>query len=113
MMQIRACTFSLIYVTESTVSFFYIVLTIVAMEPESSSTGTKRKRNVLTLEKKLEIVNELKKGATPAALSVQYDVPRSTIYDIKCKSDEIKKFASQMESQDGSTTCLFQTFEVT
>lgn len=71
------------------------------MEPEPSSTGTKRKRNVLTLEKKLEIVNELKKGVTPAALSVQYDVPRSTIYDIKSKSDEIEKFASQMESQDG------------
>lgn len=66
-----------------------------------STSGTKRKRNVLTLEKKLEIVNALKKGVSASALSVQFDVPRTTINDIKKQSEEIIKFASQMESQDG------------
>lgn len=102
---LRSCKFaralSLLFVVQSSVSYFYIVLTIVTMEAQSSSSGTKRKRNVLTLEKKLEIVNALKKGATASALSVQFDVPRTTINDIKKQSDDIVKFASQMESQDG------------
>lgn len=69
------------------------------MEPTTSS-GTKRNRVVLSLEKKLEIIKELKKGATPTALSIRYDVPRQTISDLKKKADEIETFTSQMESVD-------------
>lgn len=73
------------------------------MEPQPSNSGTtkKRKRNVLTLEKKLEIIEHLKKGATAVGLSVQFDVPRTTINDIKKNADEIVKYTSQMESYDG------------
>lgn len=66
----------------------------------STSSGTKRKRKVLTSEEKLEIIEQLKKGATAVALSVQYDVPRTTINDFKKNMDEIEKFASQMERLD-------------
>lgn len=71
-------------------------------QPSTSTAGTKkRKRNVLTFEKKLEIIEHLKKGATAVALSVQFDVPRTTINDIKKNADEIIKYTSQMESFDG------------
>lgn len=68
------------------------------MEPQTSN---KRKRNVLTLEQTLQIIGQLKKGATAVALSVQFGVPRSTINDLKKNASEIEKFASQMESYDG------------
>lgn len=73
------------------------------MEPQQpSSSGTqKRKRNVLTLAKKIEIINELKKGATAVSLSSRYDVPRTTINDIKKNASEIEQYASQMEATDG------------
>lgn len=70
------------------------------MEP-STSGSQKRKRNVLTFEKKLEIIAELKKGATAVALSAKFDVPRTTINDLKKNADEIEKYASHMESLDG------------
>lgn len=70
------------------------------MEPSSSGTQ-KRKRNVLTFEKKLEIIREIKKGVSAVALSTQFGVPRTTINDLKKNADEIERFASQMESMDG------------
>lgn len=74
------------------------------MEPGPSSSGAlakKRRREVLTIEKKLEIIDELQKGASAVALSARYDVPRTTINDLKKNADQIKAFASQMESLDG------------
>lgn len=73
------------------------------MEPSTSGDTQKRKRAVLTLEKKLEIIEALKKGATAVTLSVQFNVPRTTINDLKKKSTEIEQYASQMESLDGRT----------
>lgn len=67
----------------------------------ASPSGEKRSRIVLTIEKKLEIIKELDKGATAVALSVQFGVPRTTINDIKKNANEIQTFASQMESYDG------------
>lgn len=75
------------------------------MEPtpssSSASPGSKRIKTVLTLEKKLEIIKELKKGATATALSGRFGVPRTTINDLKRNADEIEKFSTQMESLDG------------
>lgn len=95
---------SSIFVIESSVCFYWFAYRhklYFTMEQPSTSTGAKRKRNVLTLEKKLEIIKELKKGVTATVLSVQFGVPRTTINDIKKQSDEIEKFASRLESQDG------------
>lgn len=71
------------------------------MEPQPSTSGVKRKRNVLTIEKKLEIIKELNKGVSAVTLSGQFQVPRTTINDIKKNADHIQKFASQMETHDG------------
>lgn len=74
-----------------------------ASSQSASSSGTRRTRNVLTIEKKLEIIDKLKKGATATALSNQYGIPRQTISDLKKNADDIQKFASQMESFAGSS----------
>lgn len=56
---------------------------------------------MLTIEKKIEIIGQLKKGVAATVLSERYDVPRTTINDLKKNADNILKFASQMESMDG------------
>ena len=50
----------------------YIVLVLLA-------STTRRKRSVLTLEKKLEIIGELKKGKSLRCVSGLYDVLKSTV----------------------------------
>lgn len=72
------------------------------MEQASTSTG-KRKRDVLSIEKKLELIKEIKKGATITTLSNQYGIPRTTINDLKKNADKIEEYASRMESLDGRT----------
>lgn len=67
---------------------------------EPSTSGTKRKRVVLTIGKKLEILAELKKGATPTNLAQKFDVARTTINDIKSNAAELEKFLTRMESGD-------------
>ena len=63
---------------------------LAASSYQNSMTGgssskvsvTKRKRSVLTLEKKLEIVAESKKSKSVRSVSGQFDVPKSTVSDI-------------------------------
>ena len=50
----------------------YIVLVSLA-------SSTRRKRSMLTLEKKLDIIGELKKGKSLRCVSGLYDVPKSTV----------------------------------
>ena len=45
----------------------------------SLASTTRRKRSMLTLEKKLEIIGELKKGKSLRCVSGLYDVPKSTV----------------------------------
>ena len=58
----------------------------------------KRKRVVLTLEKKLSILHRLKSGETQGKVAIEYGVGRSTIGDIKKTQDKLKSFASTMEN---------------
>lgn len=71
------------------------------MDPKPSTSTGKRKRDVLTIEKKLEIIREIKKGSSASSLSVQFGVPRTTISDLKKNADDIIQFATRMESLDG------------
>lgn len=80
----------------SFVNFF-----ICAMTSMSSPSTSKRKRNVLTVEKKLEILTKLDKGETHASLSLFYGVGKTTITDIKKNRDALQIFASTMDSGDG------------
>ena len=45
----------------------------------SLASTTRRKQSMLTLEKKLEIIGELKKGKSLRCVSGLYDVPKSTV----------------------------------
>lgn len=82
------------------------------MEASTSGSGsTKRKRDVLTIEKKVEIINELKKGVSASSLAVTHNLPRTTINDIKKKQDEILNFASQMEQLAGPVSKIRKTMK--
>lgn len=61
----------------------------------------KRKRVVLDLAKKFEIVGRLRKGESATSLSKIYNVPRTTINDLKRCGDKIEDHISKMESTDG------------
>ena len=58
-------------------SHLYSVLHYIILV--SLAYTTRRKRSVLTLEKKLEIIGELKKGKSLRCVSGLYDVPKSTV----------------------------------
>lgn len=66
------------------------------------SSNRKRKRDVVTIETKLQIINELNKGASAVGLSNKYGIPRTTINDLKKNAKQIEKFASQMQCVRGA-----------
>lgn len=57
----------------------------------------KRKRTVLTIEKKLEIVKKLKAGASIRATAEEYGLGKSTVGDLKRDGDKLEKFASTFD----------------
>lgn len=61
----------------------------------------KRKRVVLGLNQKLEIIKRLKKGETASSIALDYGVGRTTVNDIKRDADKIENHVSQMQSTDG------------
>ena len=58
----------------------------------------KRKRVVLTLEIKLEILNRLSKGVSQAQLAKEYGIGKTTVFDLKKNEDKIKAFAVSMDN---------------
>ena len=69
----------------------------------SSSTAAKRKRVILTIEKKLDVLKKkIDQGASLAAVAVEFGLGQSTFSDIKRGRKKILKFAT--ESTDPS--CL-------
>ena len=69
-----------------------------AIATAAAHCSRKRKRVVLTLEKKLSIVDRLKKGEKQEKLAAEHGVGRSTIGDIKKNQEKLKTFGSTMES---------------
>lgn len=63
--------------------------------------STSRKRTVLTVEKKLEILAKLDKGESNASLALLYGVGKATITGIKKNRGALTTFASTMDSADG------------
>lgn len=53
------------------------------------------------MEKKLEIIERLKKGENGASLAREYGVGKSTITDIKSKQDAIMQYACRQDSSEG------------
>ena len=64
----------------------------------ATPTASKRKRVVLSLEKKLAILDRLSKGETQAKIAHEYGIGRATVYDLKKNGNKIKSYASTMES---------------
>jgi len=56
----------------------------------------KRKKNVLTLVNKIEILDELKSGETVASLARRYEMNESSVREIRTNEDAIRR--SVMES---------------
>lgn len=56
--------------------------------------ASKRKRRVITLEKKLEIIGEIQKGQSQRRVSELYDIPKSTVADIWKDREKIENFVS-------------------
>ncbi|MFS1564304.1 MAG: hypothetical protein ACL7AX_13000 [Candidatus Arsenophonus phytopathogenicus] len=66
--------------------------------------SSKRKRVVLSMSQKVDIVNRLNKGESGQRLSEEYGVGTSTVSDIKKNAASILKFVSVLESEDGSSS---------
>lgn len=52
----------------------------------------KRKKVVLTIEEKLEIIESLKSGTSYAVISERYGIGRSTVANIKKNSSKLETF---------------------
>lgn len=60
-----------------------------------------RKRNVLTMEKRIEILTKLDKGETCVSLARFYNIGKTTVTDIKKKREAILAFALKIDKGDG------------
>lgn len=65
---------------------------------EMSVVATKRKRSVLTLEKKLNIVRELEKGISQRVVGEKFGVAKSTVADIWKDREKLSAATSSSES---------------
>ncbi|XP_044018036.1 jerky protein homolog-like [Aphidius gifuensis] len=74
------------------------------MSPPSAPSTSKRKRNVLTMEKKLEILSKIDKGETSVSIASFYNIGKATVSDIKKNRGTIMSFVSKMDSDDGIKT---------
>ncbi|XP_015926252.1 2-(3-amino-3-carboxypropyl)histidine synthase subunit 2 [Parasteatoda tepidariorum] len=60
----------------------------------------KRKRVVLSLQQKIEILNKLDNGGKAKAIAQEYNIGISSLKDIQSKKDSILKYVSSFESED-------------
>lgn len=60
--------------------------------------GAKRKRVVLTLKEKMDICARLEKGESRKALTQEYNVGMSTLYDIKAHKAQLLRFFASSDS---------------
>ena len=65
--------------------------------------SSKRKRVVLSLKDKLDIINALKRGDSGCFLCNKYDIGTSTLSDIKKQSEKIIQFTNRVIPQEGSS----------
>ena len=65
--------------------------------------ASKRKRTVLSIDQKLQICKQLKKGASITWLSKELGLGRYTICDIKQNEDKLVTFVEKLDSAEAST----------
>jgi len=62
------------------------------MAPPLGKTPEKRKRFVLTLPKKIELVQRMEKGESRSKLMAEFGVSSSTLYDLKKQKENTSYF---------------------
>ena len=65
---------------------------------EAPRVGSKRKRTVLTLEKKLEVLKELDKGLSQRLVGEKHGIAKSTVADIWKDREKITTAIASSES---------------
>ena len=71
------------------------------MAPTPPSSQEKRKRNVLILPEKIELIKRMEKGESRAKLMAEYGVGSSTLYDLKKQKDKLLSFVASTEGPMG------------
>jgi transposase-like protein len=74
------------------------------MHPEdvgAGSSGGKRRRHVLTIQRKVEVLRKIDRGVSVSRLRREYGVGQSTIYDIKAQKNKILQFVAESDSVVG------------
>lgn len=72
-----------------------------SISSEPAAPPLKRKRVMLTIKQKLEVIEKRELGVTVAQLSAQYNVGEQTIRDVMKNRFEIIRFASTFDSAAG------------
>ena len=70
---------------------------VFVMAPTPPSSQEKRKRNVLTLPKKIELVKRMEKGESRTKLMAEYGIGFSTLYNPKKQKDKLISFVASTE----------------
>lgn len=79
----------------------------------------KRKKVVLSIQEKLELINTIEKGTSKKQISLQYGIGESTFRDIFKQNDKLMKFASasdncsSMKKRKTMTTITYEELDVT
>ena len=63
---------------------------------EAVPPAKKRKRKVLTIDQKLEIIKKLEAGTSQSKIGEEYDIGRSTVVDIKRNKTKLELFSRKM-----------------
>ena len=75
---------------------------IVILIMVTKAAGIKRKREVLTLKAKQEILDRLEHGIKPLSMMQELNCGKSTISDIKKNKERILGYVSAMETAGGA-----------
>lgn len=65
---------------------------------QCTGANEKRKRNVLTIEQKMEILKQFEKNKSVAALAKIYNIGKQTVRDIVKKKTELHSFVAKADS---------------
>lgn len=65
---------------------------------QRTGTNKKRKRNVLTIEQKMEILRRFEKNTSVAVLATTYNIGKQTVRDIVKKKAELQSFVANADS---------------
>ncbi len=79
------------------ITFIFCAIHPIKMPKSDNKPSEKRKRLVLTIKQKLEIVKRLEKGESRSKIMYEFNVSSSTLYDLKKQKDKLLEFMSNSE----------------